>query len=98
MTPEQIVVNIELYAAQLYVKGVPARRMDPSRKFSSLSEGEILAHAHYLCDRTRIRQMAIDPGKWGKLNRHYTAIQMCLSFAGWYTLEQLMAMNRPHTE
>lgn len=37
------------------------------------------------------------PAKYGKANRHLTAIQMCLSFAGLYTLNDLMSHNKPDT-
>ncbi|HYD93566.1 MAG TPA: hypothetical protein VEB18_03915 [Candidatus Paceibacterota bacterium] len=92
MTPSAIVRIIEGYEAQLLAASVPKQRMDPSRAFSSLTKDEILAHAHYLCDGAKV--FAGTEGKFGKANRHLTAIQMCLSFAGWYTLADLMEHNR----
>jgi hypothetical protein len=41
-----------------------------------------------------VKEYAKDPGKEGKTNRHFASIQMCLSFAGWYTLEELKSHNR----
>ena len=96
MTPEEISVNTETYAARLY--GLPKRRMDPARTFRSLSEQELLAHAHHLCDTVREHLHELvktkSPATWGKVNRHYASLQMCMSFAGRDTLEYMMKMNK----
>ncbi len=52
-----------------------------------------MTHAHYLYDD--IKEFAMDPQKQRKAGSHLTAIQMCLSFAGWYTLQEIMDHNRP---
>ena len=67
--------------------------MDPKLTFGELTEGELLRHAHFLCDGAKI--FAINPDRRRKAGSHLTVIQMCLSFAGWYTLEDLMRHNRP---
>lgn len=94
MTPEKIVSVIEMYEKRLYEAGVPKTRMDPKRTFGSSSVAERLAHAHFLCDG--VKEYAKDPQRQRKTGSHLTAIQMCLSFAGWYTLEDLMNHNRPN--
>lgn len=93
MTPEHIISIIEMYEKRLQEANIPKVRMDPSRTFQSLSKDEILAHAHYLCDG--VKEYARDPNLRRKTGSHLTAVQMCLSFAGWYTLEDLMKHNRP---
>lgn len=93
MTPEKIISIIEMYEAQLVAKNVPKVRMDTNRYFRDLMKDEVLAHAHYLCDG--VKRFAKDPEKQRKTGSHLTAIQMCLGFAGLYTLEELMAHNRP---
>ncbi|MEK7629810.1 MAG: hypothetical protein AAB432_00295 [Patescibacteria group bacterium] len=92
MTAEKVISVIEMYEKQLYEAGIPKIRMDPKKTFASLSKNEILAHAHYLCDG--IKKYAKNPEKQGKSGRHLASIQLCLSFAGWYTLEDLMNHNR----
>ena len=77
-----------MYEKQLKEAGVPKVRINQKRTFASLTADEILAHAHFLCDR--VKQFALDPEKRRKTGSHLTVIQMCLSFAGWYTLEELM--------
>lgn len=67
--------------------------MNPKRTFASLSNYELLSHAHFLIDGAK--EYARNPEKQRKAGSHLTAIQMCLSFAGWYTLEDLMNHNRP---
>lgn len=96
MTPSAIVRVIQMYEQRLLEAAVPKKRMDPSRAFSSLSVDEILAHAHYICDGAK--EFARDSDKFGKANRHLTVVQMCLGFAGWYTLQELMEHNRPVEE
>ena len=71
---------------------VPKEGMGPTRTFASLSREEILAHAHHLCDGAR--DYAFDPSKFSKANRYRASIQMCLGFAGLYTLEELKNHNR----
>jgi hypothetical protein len=93
MTPDKIISLIERYEEELAALGIPPRRIDPSRTFASLDREGCLAHARYLCDGAK--GYASDPERIGKANRHLTAIQMCLSFAGLYTLEDLMGHNRP---
>lgn len=93
MTPEKMVSIIDTYERNLRRAKIREVRMSPKRTFASLGVRKILEHAHFLCNGAK--QFALDPQKWGKANRHLTAIQMCLSFAGWYTLEDLMSHNRP---
>ena len=92
MDTEQILRTLELYETRLKDTGVQAVAMNPSRTFGSLSQPEILAHAHYLIQGAK--EMAQQAEKWGKVNRHLASIQMCLSFANWYTLEELKGHNR----
>lgn len=96
MTPQKILEVICMYEARLAAEGVPKKRISPGQSFGTCSSQEILAHAHYLCDTAK--EYAQDPERQGKANRHLTALQMCLSFANWYTLEQLMEHNRPIAE
>ncbi len=93
MTPEKIVSVIERYEHELRRMRVPKVRMDPKRTFRMLTRMELLAHAHWLCDGAK--GYARDPARQRKAGSHLTAIQMCLSFAGVYTLEDLMNHNRP---
>ena len=96
MTPTKIISVIETYEFLLQAKGVPKKRCDESRKFSELTKDELLAHAHFLCDG--VKEYANDPAKLRKTGSHLTAVQMCLSFAGWFTLGDLMEHNRPRPE
>lgn len=84
---------IEMYEKRLRAAGIPKVRMDPKRTFGSLAREEMLAHAHFLCDG--VKEYAMNPEKQRKAGSHLTAVQMCLSFAYWYTLEELMDHNRP---
>jgi len=93
MTPEKIISVVKMYERLLLEAGVPKVRMNPKRTFASCSKEELLAHAHYLTDG--IKEYAKDPARQRKTGSHLTAIQMCLSFAGWYTLEDIMNHNRP---
>lgn len=93
MTPEKIVSVIEQYEDRLRRNAVPKTRMDPRYSLAELSVAELLAHAHFLCDGAK--EYARDPNRYGKANRHLASIQMCLSFANWYALEELMEHNRP---
>jgi hypothetical protein len=71
---------------------VPQVRMDSSKYFGDLSTEGHLAHAHYLIDG--VVEYAKDPERQRKAGSHLTAVQMCLSCAGWYTLQELMDHNR----
>ena len=93
MTPEKMVAVIKMYEQRLAKEGIPKVRMDPDLTFGELSEFELLRHAHFLCDDAK--KYAQDPSRQRKAGSHLTVIQMCLSFAGWYTLEDLMNHNRP---
>jgi len=92
MDSEKIISVVEMYEKRLRDVGVPKIRMNPKRTFASLSREEMLAHAHFLTDG--VKEYAKE-GKLRKMGSHLTAIQMCLSFAGWYTLEDLMNHNKP---
>ena len=96
MTPEKIISVIEMYEARLRKAGVPKTRMYTKRTFESLSKAELLQHAHFLCGG--VKEYARDPQRQRKAGSHLTAVQMCLSFAGWYTLEDLMNHNRPKSD
>jgi len=96
MTPQKIISVIEMYEKRFHAENIPKIRMDPKRTFESLTREERLAHAHFLCDG--VKKYALDPEKQRKTGSHLTAVQMCLSFAGWYTLEELMCHNRPENE
>ena len=93
MTPEKIISVIEIYEKQLVSVGVPKARINPELTFRDVSREQLLQHAHYLCDG--VKELAKDPKKKRKVGSHLTAVQMCLSFAGWYTIEELMEHNRP---
>lgn len=93
MTPEKIISVVEMYEKRLREEGVPKTRMNIKRTFASASKSELLAHAHFLCEG--LKGYARDPGKLRKTGSHLTVVQMCLSFADWYTLEDLMNHNKP---
>lgn len=93
MTPEKICEVVALYRKLLQEMHIPKQRMDLARTLKSLSERERLAHAHHLLDGIEV--YAHQPGKEGKTGRHLASVQMILSFAGVYTLEELMDHNRP---
>ncbi len=92
MDSKKVISVIELYEEKFGRENVPKIRMDPKRTFASLNEKEILSHAHFLTDGAK---EYAKQGKLRKMGSHLTAIQMCLGFAGWYTLEELMNHNRP---
>ena len=92
MKPEKIISVVEMYEKRLKQEGVVKRRMDTKCTFKSLNKKQLLEHAFYLVDGIKI--YVKDPAKQRKTGSHLTAIQMCLSFAGWYTLEDLMSHNR----
>ncbi len=93
MNYEKVVSIVEMYEKRLHGAGIPKIRMNPKRTFASLSKQEMLAHAHFLTDG--VKEYAKDDDKQRKTGSHLTAIQMCLSFAGWYTLEDIMNHNKP---
>jgi len=93
MTPGKIISVIEMYEGKLQAAGVQKIRISPKRTFASLSCDEILSHAYYLCDG--VKEYAMNPENQRKAGSHLTAIQICLSFAGWYTLEDIMSHNKP---
>jgi hypothetical protein len=93
MKPEKILSVLAIYEHRLCAEGIPKRRMNPSRTFESLNKEEILAHAHYLIDGAK--ELAIDPERQRRAGSHLSSIQVCLSFAGWYTLQELMDHNKP---
>lgn len=92
MTTEKIIAVAEMYRRQFEDKNIPKRPMDPNRTFKSLSEEEALAHVHHLIDG--LVEMAKDPTKRRKTGSHLTAVQMILSYSGWYTLDELKSHNR----
>lgn len=92
MTPQKIIALAGRYEEELAALRIPKRRMEPERTFGSLTREESLAHARYLCEG--VKEYAADPEKYGKANRHLTSVQMILSYAGLYTLSELMEQNR----
>ena len=93
MTTEKILSLVAKYRIQFEKRGIPKIRMDSRRTLGSLPPTQLLAHAHYLLDG--LAEYAQDPEKKGKTGRHLASVQMILSFAGWYTLQDLMNHNRP---
>ena len=92
MTPMKIRDVVTVYHSTLTQAGIQPQRIDVHSSFGSVTREANLAHALYLCNG--VIEMDITQS-YGKANRHLTAIQMCLSFANWYTLFQMMEMNRP---
>lgn len=95
MNANKIISVIEEYEVQLRKAGIPKRRIKEDQYFRDLTADEMLAHAHFLCDG--VKEYAKYPTKQRKAGSHLTAVQMCLSFAGWYTLGELMDHNRTKT-
>ncbi len=93
MTPGKIISVIKMYERRLLAADVPKLQISKNCTFACVGKAELLAHAHFLCDG--VKTYARDPTKRRKTGSHLTAVQMCLSFAGWYTLGQLMEHNRP---
>lgn len=93
MTPQKIAQVVQLYSALLQKEGIIPRRIDLNSSFANKSQRELLAHASYLCEQ--LPSFVFVEDKFGKANRHLTAIQMCLSFAGCYTLNELRVHNSP---
>lgn len=92
MSPEKIADLARRYMEELEEDAVEPERMDEDHTFESLTERGILSHALYLAHG--ILKFVHNPEKYDKANRHLTAIQMCLSFAGRYMLKELMEHNR----
>ncbi|MDB5225775.1 MAG: hypothetical protein JWL87_727 [Candidatus Adlerbacteria bacterium] len=93
MTPEKIISTIEMYEEKLRAAGIPKTRSPEHLSFRELTVAELLAHAHYACDNVKV--LARDPAKQRRTGSHLTVVQMCLSFAGWYSRGELMAHNYP---
>lgn len=93
MTPDKICLLARRYHKELTDRHITPRRMAVSRTFGSCTEQELLEHACFLSDQ--MNNFVHDPSKLGKANRHLTAIQMCLSFANVYTLDELRTHNSP---
>jgi hypothetical protein len=93
MTPEKILAVVGMYEARLKQEGIRPKRMETSCTFATLSKQEVLAHVYHLI--VGIKELAVNPEKQGKTGRHLGSIQTCLSFVGWYTLDDLMNHNRP---
>jgi len=91
MTPQKIADVATYYFELLREHGVEPCRIDPERSFATQSTVQILSHAAYLC--AGIPTYVFDDGKIGKANRHLASAQMCLSFVGWFTLNQLRTHN-----
>ena len=92
MTPEKVQGNLGIYRDCLERMGVQAERMNPERTFKSMSEAELLRHALHLVES--VEKLVAENAALDKIGRHYAFLQACLSFAGWYTLEELMSQNR----
>ena len=67
------------------------QRIDLNRTFRSCSDNELLSYAHYLLDG--LEELANNPEKEGRTGRHLGAVQVLLSAAGWYTLDEIMHHN-----
>ncbi len=92
MKREKIYAVIEQYGERLRAEHVIPKRIPTNQTFKDCSVDEVLSHAHYLVVVFRTFDAK---EQYGKLNRHLAAIQMLLSFAGWYTLRDIMEHNRP---
>ena len=91
MKRKKILEVCNSYKKMLEEKDVEPKRWDVQRPFSESRLDERMSHALYLIGNIS----SFDPQRqYDKLNRHFTAIQMCLSFAGMFTLEDLMSHNR----
>lgn len=96
MTPEKIACVARRYSALLKEADVKPKRIDPTCSFAALPKEAVLAHVAYLC--AHIPEYVANPGTLGKANRHLAAAQMCLSFVGLYTLDELREHNAPDTK
>lgn len=93
MNPEKIISVTAEYQQRFLRDSIMPQRIDPLCTFAETSLTERLAHAAYLAEH--IPDFARDPGKWGKANRHLASMQLCMSFAGWYSLNELREHNMP---
>jgi hypothetical protein len=93
MTPDKILAVAQMYSTILQAQGISPTRIDTSCSFATQTNSSLLQHALHLC--VGITELAGDSGKIGKANRHLAAAQMCLSFAGLYTLDELRSHNEP---
>lgn len=89
MEYKEIFPIIDMYRKRLEHEKIPQIRMDADECFSSLTKEEILAHAYYLIGIFKTHNKK----DIGKINRHFASIQMCLSFSGLYTLNELRDHN-----
>ncbi len=92
MNVELICANVEMYRRLLGEMHIVPERLSVKRTFASASREELLAHAQHLVDYFSVIDLTL---QYGKANRHLTAIQMCLSFAGVYTLGDLLEHKCP---
>jgi hypothetical protein len=93
MTPQKIAQVATYYSTLLREQGVVSCRIDPDSSFATQDKTAVLAHVLYLCER--IPTYACTEEKNGKAHRHLAAAQMCLSFVGWFTLNELRVHNAP---
>lgn len=93
MDMQTIVCATQQYRDTLDDSGIVPQRIDEHSRFADVSVNQLLQHARYLCDS--VLDFAQHSDKTHKTNRHYAALQMCLSFAGWYTLGDIMNHSRP---
>ncbi len=94
MTPKKMLGLVAIYELRLKNEGIPKVQVDSAVYFGNCTPKELLAHAHYLCDEVRNIAEASDLSEmWDKANRLFAALQMCTSFAGWYTLGELRRQN-----
>lgn len=88
----QIKAVVKNYIKELEEKGVKPERIDPNTTFAEHSSEKLLAHAYHL--GLGIEKMSNNEHLAGKANRHFGSMQMCLSFSGWYTLNELRQHNK----
>lgn len=92
MTPEKVVSVINRYKNELTHAGVVATCIDPRHTLASCTVTEILSHALFLIEQ--FDELCLDR-QFAKASRQLSAIQICLSFAGLYSLNELKLHNRP---
>jgi hypothetical protein len=90
MQAEEIISLVAFYKNTLESMNVIPERITTSKSFYTYrnNSSALLSHALYLCVEFKSHT------KEDKQNRHLTAIQMCVSFAGMYTLDELMRHNK----
>ena len=95
MTPESVLKVVDGLAKELERRKVPKKKMAGWRTFHSLGFPDREAHAHYLCDNIKemlkTRTVTWEDGR--KIGSHLTSIQMCLSFADWFSLDVMRHHN-----